>query len=155
MDEYKEFLYARDPERYASIDAGDLSKQLAVRERMQCKPFKWFMEEVAFDLPKKYPPVEPPDFASGVIRSVAEPTQCIDTMNHGVGKEPGLYPCAENHKRPQLNQYFVLTWHKDIRVRGTTKCWDVSTSVKNAPIIFFDCHQGQGNQFWKYDLVSS
>lgn len=154
MDEYKEYLYSRDPERYASIDAGDLSKQKTVRERLQCKPFKWFMKEVAFDLPKKYPPVEPPDFASGVIQSVAQPNQCIDTMNHGIGQEPGLFSCADNHKRPQLNQFFVLTWHKDIRVRGTTKCWDVSTSVKNAPIIFFDCHQGQGNQFWRYDLVS-
>lgn len=60
MDEYKEYLYKRDPERYESIDAGDLTKQKEIREKLQCKPFKWFMTEIAFDLPKKYPPVEPP-----------------------------------------------------------------------------------------------
>lgn len=76
MDEYKNYLYERDPDRYASIDAGDLTKQRAIREKLQCKPFKWFMEEIAFDLPKKYPPVEPPDFASGTIRSVSHPNQC-------------------------------------------------------------------------------
>lgn len=65
MDEYKEYLYMRNPDMYANVDAGDLSKQKAIREKLQCKPFKWFMEEIAFDLPKKYPPVEPPDFASG------------------------------------------------------------------------------------------
>lgn len=153
MDEYKEYLYKRDPERYENLDAGDLTKQKAIREKLQCKSFKWFMEEVAFDLPKKYPPVEPDDFASGTIRSVSHPNHCIDTLNHGTGQEIGVYNCAENHKRPHLNQFFVLSWHKDIRVHGTTKCWDLSTSVKNAPIVFYDCHGQQGNQFWRYDLV--
>lgn len=68
MDEYKEYLYQHDPDRYPNLDAGDLTKQKAIREKLQCKPFKWFMEEIAFDLPKKYPPVEPPDFAWGTIR---------------------------------------------------------------------------------------
>lgn len=153
MDEYKEYLYKRDPERYANIDAGDLSKQLAIREKLQCKSFKWFIEEVAFDLPKKYPPVEPPDFASGTIRSVTHTNLCADTLNHGNGQSVGLFTCADNHLHPHLNQYFVLSWHKDIRVHGTTKCWDVSTSYTNAPIIFYDCHGQQGNQYWRYDTV--
>lgn len=152
MDEYKEYLYKRDPERYESIDAGDLTKQKAIREKLQCKSFKWFMEEVAFDLPKKYPPIEPPDFASGTIQSLSHPNQCVDSLNHGVGQEIGLYSCAENRKRPHLNQFFVLSWHKDIRVHGTTKCWDLSTSVKNAPITFYDCHGQQGNQFFRYNI---
>ena len=46
---------------------GDLTEQRAVQERLKCKPFKWFMEEVAFDLPKVYPPVEPPPLATGEI----------------------------------------------------------------------------------------
>lgn len=67
MDEYKEYLYKRRP-HYRTIDAGDLSEQRAVRERLKCKPFKWFMEKVAFDLPKKYPPVEPPVAAHGEVQ---------------------------------------------------------------------------------------
>jgi len=68
MDEYKEYLYKRKP-HYLKIDAGNLTKQRAVRERLQCKPFKWFMEEIAFDLPKKYPPVEPPITAHGEVNA--------------------------------------------------------------------------------------
>jgi polypeptide N-acetylgalactosaminyltransferase len=66
MDEYAEYLYKRRP-HYRNIDTGDLSEQKAVRDRLKCKTFKWFMEEVAFDLPKIYPPVEPPPLASGEV----------------------------------------------------------------------------------------
>ena len=66
MDEYAEYLYKRRP-HYKLIDAGDLTKQKAIRTKLQCKSFKWFMQNVAFDLPKKYPPVEPPDFAYGEV----------------------------------------------------------------------------------------
>lgn len=66
MDEYAEYLYKRRP-HYRNIDPGDVSEQKAIRDKLHCKPFKWFMEEVAFDLPKFYPPVEPPPFASGEV----------------------------------------------------------------------------------------
>lgn len=69
MDEYKEYLYKRRPQ-YRNLEVGDLSAQLEIRERLKCKPFKWFMKEIAFDLPKKYPPIEPPDFASGEVSSI-------------------------------------------------------------------------------------
>ena len=36
------------------------------------------MEEIAFDLTKKYPPVEPPDGAKGELRNVAA-NKCLDT----------------------------------------------------------------------------
>ena len=67
MDEYKEYLYKRRP-HYRSIDPGDLTEQKAVRTRLRCKSFKWFMEVVAFDLPKTYPMVEPLNFAEGEVR---------------------------------------------------------------------------------------
>jgi len=44
-----------------------MTDQLAIREKLHCKSFKWFMEEVAFDLVKKYPPVEPPVTAEGEV----------------------------------------------------------------------------------------
>ena len=78
MDEYAEYIYKRRPS-YRNLDPGDISKQKALREKLQCKPFKWFMENVAFDLPKKYPPVEPPNYANGYIKSVLDSSLCVDT----------------------------------------------------------------------------
>lgn len=69
MDEYADYVYRRQP-HYYRINPGDLSEQKLIRERLNCKPFKWFMKEVAFDLVKVYPPVEPPDFANGTVRSI-------------------------------------------------------------------------------------
>jgi len=66
MDEYKEYLYQRRP-HYRQLDPGDITAQLAIRTKLKCKPFSWFMKEIAFDLPKKYPPVEPPLTADGEV----------------------------------------------------------------------------------------
>lgn len=67
MDEYKEYLYKRLPP-IRNIDAGDLTEQKMLRERLHCKSFKWFMEEVAFDQLENYPAEEPPILAQGHVR---------------------------------------------------------------------------------------
>ena len=85
MDEYAEYIYKRKPS-YRHIDPGDISEQKALRNKLQCKPFKWFMENVAFDLPKKYPPVEPPNFGDGSIKSRLDSTICVDATNIGMTK---------------------------------------------------------------------
>ncbi|KPP76948.1 hypothetical protein Z043_103665 [Scleropages formosus] len=67
MDEFAEFIYQRRPE-YRHLSTGDLSAQKALRKRLKCKDFKWYMSTVAWDLPKYYPPVEPPPAAWGEVR---------------------------------------------------------------------------------------
>uniref|UniRef100_A0A665TFP0 Polypeptide N-acetylgalactosaminyltransferase n=1 Tax=Echeneis naucrates TaxID=173247 RepID=A0A665TFP0_ECHNA len=66
MDEYAEYVYQRRPE-YRHLSAGDMTAQKELRNRLNCKNFKWFMSEVAWDLPKHYPPVEPPAAAWGEV----------------------------------------------------------------------------------------
>ncbi|CAO1332625.1 unnamed protein product [Diamesa hyperborea] len=151
MDEYKEFLYMRSPGKYENTDAGDLTEQFAVRERNKCKPFKWFLENIAPDLMEKYPPVEPPDFASGAIQSLADKNYCIDTLSHSEKEAIGIYFCAKDLVRPQSNQYFALSWQRDIRIKFGDQCWDVSEGGSKAEISLFGCHGLQGNQLWKYD----
>jgi hypothetical protein len=34
---------------------GNISKQLEIKERLQCKPFKWFMEKIAAGALKEFP----------------------------------------------------------------------------------------------------
>ncbi|XP_013772480.1 putative polypeptide N-acetylgalactosaminyltransferase 10 [Limulus polyphemus] len=150
MDEYKEYLYKRRP-HYRNLDPGNISKQRALRETLKCKPFKWFMENVAFDQPKKYPPVEPPDYAKGEIRNVGR-NLCIDTRFRGQNERFNLEKCIKDNDNQGGEQQFVLTWHKDIRPAKRSVCFDVSSSETHAPVVLWSCHGMQGNQLWKYDL---
>uniref|UniRef100_A0A182YE43 Ricin B lectin domain-containing protein n=1 Tax=Anopheles stephensi TaxID=30069 RepID=A0A182YE43_ANOST len=155
MDEYKQYIYDRDPERYAKADAGDMSKMKAIRERLNCKPFKWFLEEVAPEIIELYPPVEPEPFASGAIQNMADPSLCIDTMQRGRGKPIGLYPCTDNLATPtNRNQYFVHSWHRDIQLKHGEECFDVPDNKARSMVTVFTCHMHQGNQFFRYDHKS-
>ncbi len=66
MDEYTEYIYQRRPE-YRHLSTGDLTAQKELRKHLKCKDFKWYMNTVAWDLPKYYPPVEPPPAAWGEV----------------------------------------------------------------------------------------
>lgn len=68
MDEYKQYVYDRNPNRWDSVEFGDVSYMLNLKKKLNCKPFKYFLEEVAPDMLDRYPPVEPPAFASGGVR---------------------------------------------------------------------------------------
>lgn len=67
MDEFAEYIYQRRPE-YRHLSTGDISAQKELRRQLKCKDFKWFMAAVAWDVPKYYPPVEPPPAAWGEVR---------------------------------------------------------------------------------------
>ncbi|ETN64529.1 n-acetylgalactosaminyltransferase [Anopheles darlingi] len=141
MDEYKQYIYDRDPERYARSDAGDLTKMKALREKLQCKPFEWFLKEVAPEILQLYPPVEPEPFASGAIQSIAEPTLCIDTMQRPRGNPIGMHPCDSDLIHPKnMNQYFVLSWHRDIQQKSDEQCFDVPESAPRSPVTIYTCH---------------
>lgn len=48
-------------------------------------------------------------------RSDAYPELCIDFMNK-YDKPIQLYQCHDDLKDPSFTQYFMLTWHKKLRM---------------------------------------
>lgn len=148
MDEYAEHLYRRRP-HYRRIDPGDLAPQKRLREKLNCKPFKWFMTQIAFDLTAKYPPVEPKPFAEGKIRAVAAGAGglCADAAH---GPQLAALRLARCDVTTNAEQHFVLTWHKDIRCKTRNMCWDLPDSSPGSPIVLYACHLGGGNQLWRY-----
>ena len=63
------------------------------------------MTEVAFDLPKHYPPVEPEDFVSGYIQSELNTEWCV--KNKFSNKELKIAKCSNGN-----DQKFFLSWRK-------------------------------------------
>ncbi|XP_055711285.1 N-acetylgalactosaminyltransferase 7 [Phlebotomus papatasi] len=89
-DKYKEYFYTREP-LAQFLDMGDISEQLALKERLQCKSFQWYMDNVAYDVFDKFPPL-PANTHWGELRSVAQDT-CLDAMGRSPPSIMGLQHC--------------------------------------------------------------
>ena len=49
-DEYKEYFYKTKPE-LTSVESEDISSRLELREKLECKSFKWFLENIYPEAP--------------------------------------------------------------------------------------------------------
>ncbi|XP_071158660.1 polypeptide N-acetylgalactosaminyltransferase 13-like isoform X10 [Mytilus edulis] len=86
MDEYKDFFYKINP-GVRSTSYGDVKERQSMRKRLQCKSFRWYLENVypESQLPLDY-------FALGEIRNKAT-NKCIDSMGRKSGEKTGLVHC--------------------------------------------------------------
>ena len=64
-DEFKEYFYTREPS-VRGYPVGDLTKQLQFKKDHNCKSFKWFMDNVAYEVYDRFP-VLPPNKAWGEV----------------------------------------------------------------------------------------
>ena len=75
------------------------------------------MENIAFDLPKVYPPVEPEDFAQGAITSAVDKSFCVDA---GLGTSNQRYAMSNDagtsiylaFYASILHTFFLQDWNK-------------------------------------------
>lgn len=95
MDDYKKYYYTAVP-LAKNIPIGNIQDRLELKEKLHCKPFKWYLENV-------YPELKvPTDLTSGTIQ---QGPWCLDTMGHVNMGTVGLYPCHNTGG----NQDWVLT----------------------------------------------
>ncbi|KAM4050813.1 polypeptide N-acetylgalactosaminyltransferase-like 6 [Anomaloglossus baeobatrachus] len=152
MDEFAEYIYQRRPE-YRHLSTGDLTSQKELRKHLKCKDFKWFMAQVAWDIPKYYPPVEPPPAAWGEMRNVAS-NLCIDSKHGATGTELRVDTCVKDGSERTWSheQLFTFGWREDIRpgepLHTRKFCFDAIS--RNSPVTLYDCHGMKGNQHWSY-----
>lgn len=108
MDEFAEHIYQRRPE-YRHLSAGDVTAQKKLRSSLNCKSFKWFMTKIAWDLPKFYPPVEPPAAAWGEVSLEGRPTTQL-----GPSAKCTWKPQFQDRKSPgksiQCEIFSFLSW---------------------------------------------
>ncbi|XP_054686765.1 polypeptide N-acetylgalactosaminyltransferase 5 [Grus americana] len=103
LDEYKELFYGHAYHLVLkNLDVGDLTQQIQLRKKLQCKSFRWYLENV-------YPDLEAPLVkASGLLVNIAA-ARCITVENTTLAFEA----CDVNNK----NQKFNYTWLRLIRHR--------------------------------------
>lgn len=140
---YKEFLYARDPERYAKIDVGDLSKEIEARSR--CAPFNYFIKFVAEEFPMRYPfRIDYPKFGYGIIRSLGGQQLCLDSSVHPIG----LTTCDKNSTNPKIGQNFIFNYHKNLLSSHVDFCLDASKMEMSLCL-----YNDYAEQIWSYNLT--
>ncbi|XP_018011031.1 putative polypeptide N-acetylgalactosaminyltransferase 9 isoform X2 [Hyalella azteca] len=136
LDEYKKYYYERIG--YDLGNYGDVSDRKALRERLGCKSFKWYLDNV---YPELFVPGEA--VASGEVRNFGlGGGTCLDSpaRRANMHKAVGLYPC---HKQGG-NQYWMLS--KEGEIRRDEACLDFA----GTDVILYPCHGSKGNQYWEY-----
>ncbi|UJR16353.1 hypothetical protein I4U23_003257 [Adineta vaga] len=100
LDKYKDFVYAVMPD-LKRVDAGDVSERLALRQRLQCKDFQWYLENI-------YPETSLPIHFHHVGALKNEGQGCADSLGYnidnGVNQNAGISPCQHD----STNQVCIL-----------------------------------------------
>ncbi|XP_069544791.1 N-acetylgalactosaminyltransferase 7 isoform X3 [Brachyistius frenatus] len=136
-DDYKDYFYASRPETL-TLAYGDISDLKRFREEHRCKSFKWFMEEIAYDIPLHYP-LPPKNVEWGEIRGF-ETSYCIDSMGHTNGGNVEIGPCHRmgGNQLFRINEANQLMQYDQCLTRGD-----------NSAVIVTHCEQNQYTE-WKY-----
>ncbi|CAG2178998.1 unnamed protein product, partial [Oppiella nova] len=106
-EEYQKyfFMHRKDLQRVAP---GDLSERLALKDRLHCKSFRWYLEHIYTEDKFIY---DKNAKAYGFVRNGIS-NLCLDNLNREEDKEHnlGLYICAPDRPRDVwTNQVFTLT----------------------------------------------
>uniref|UniRef100_A0A914I3E3 Polypeptide N-acetylgalactosaminyltransferase n=1 Tax=Globodera rostochiensis TaxID=31243 RepID=A0A914I3E3_GLORO len=148
LDDFKTYYYERINNQLG--DFGDIKSRKELRERLQCKTFKWYLNNI---FPELFVPGEA--VAKGEVRNGfvppggggagdgQPPASCVDSP---VGDEHNnkpviAYPC---HLQGG-NQYWMFS--RDGEIRRDESCIDFA----GKEVMIFPCHSQKGNQEWRYN----
>lgn len=107
-----------------------------MRERLQCKPFKWYLANV-------YPELSIPHTTTTNYGSLRQGIYCLDTMGHLLDGTVALYQCHNTGG----NQEWGLT--SGGLIKHHDLCLTIDKYVKGAQVIMRIC-DGSDNQKWRY-----
>uniref|UniRef100_A0A1I7YGV5 Polypeptide N-acetylgalactosaminyltransferase n=1 Tax=Steinernema glaseri TaxID=37863 RepID=A0A1I7YGV5_9BILA len=142
MDDYKRYYY-----KWRNVtedtDYGDVSDRVALRKRLNCKSFQWYMENV---FPEQFVPGEA--IGSGEIRSKANRSLCLDAK---MEKYSPLTASPCNGKEWYLSQRgeirlfdFCLQYGEGLPIPRLASLLRMSVEMTS-------CNLQQDSQEWKYD----
>ncbi|CAE7792356.1 gly-3 [Symbiodinium microadriaticum] len=138
MDEYKSLVQFASSPLPASLPIGDLEPRRKLREKLQCKDFRWYLQSVT---PHLFVPKISPETKGGALRNQALDA-CLDTLGSRVpGQAIGCYPCHGQHgtqafvedksgllRVPQLGYKMCLSLEENFvgvrrMMRGSSGLW--------------------------------
>ncbi|XP_020807138.1 putative polypeptide N-acetylgalactosaminyltransferase 9 isoform X2 [Drosophila serrata] len=133
MDEYSQYYYHRIGNDKG--DWGDVSDRKELRKNLNCKSFKWYLDNI---YPELFIPGD--SVAHGEIANLNS-GMCLDAKEKSDEDVPvTIYSCHGQGG----NQYWMLS--KAGEIRRDDSCLDYA----GKDVTLYACHGGKGNQFWSY-----
>ncbi|XP_052767612.1 polypeptide N-acetylgalactosaminyltransferase 2-like isoform X1 [Mya arenaria] len=155
MDDYKEFYYAAVPSAKV-VNFGDITERLALKKRLQCKPFSWYLQNVYPELKQTLDQLggevndndieirqtRVPKKDDQAFGSILQGVMCIDTMGNFADGILGLFQCHNSGG----NQEFTMTSNGNIR--HLDLCLTLSNEDPGAVIKLYQCTPDNALQLW-------
>ncbi|KAL3097479.1 hypothetical protein niasHS_003927 [Heterodera schachtii] len=144
MDDYKRLFYVHRM-GLKDVEVGDLSARKTLRERLGCKSFKWYLDNV---IPEKFVPDENVN-AYGLVQNT-DGKLCLDTLQRLENKGTvilGVWECQTGGSSSQ-----AFSWSKDGELRRESTCVDVQKAFaadarSKRKAILRECSRHQISQF--------
>ncbi|CAI8012813.1 Polypeptide N-acetylgalactosaminyltransferase 2 [Geodia barretti] len=130
-------VYWVDPHRYSiHYCCSSISERVKLRKELNCKSFKWYLENV-------YPELNVPEPLDVEFGEVRQNEKCIDTLGRGVGGSPGLYKCHGGGG----NQAWSMTSTKAIKHE------EHCLGSQGSSVVLWTCISTSEDQHWEHNSM--
>ncbi|CAJ1379905.1 unnamed protein product [Effrenium voratum] len=155
MDEYKALVHLAGPRLLRDRTIGDVTTRKALRERLGCKTFDWYLDNVATEI--YAPRLSPVDAGTGSLRSINNQA-CVDTrMQDMKGAPMGAAPCQNSFG----NQEVRIETGGLVRLPFTgfcmvpaKDCGKVKEEFARCQTVQTSCDAGSGHWQWSVPVSS-
>ncbi|CAH8484925.1 unnamed protein product [Schistosoma mattheei] len=141
LDQYSRFYFMLNPSAL-SVDYGDISKRKKLRQQLNCKSFRWYLEKI---YPESSIPIDV--IRLGEVRHKSG--QCLDSLGHKIGETVGVTHCHGQGG----NQVFAITESGTIRVHAGCIDGGDSRSIGTGILTFKKCIKDSISQ--KFEFIGN
>ncbi|PAV82512.1 hypothetical protein WR25_19770 [Diploscapter pachys] len=144
MDDYKRLYYMHRSD-LKDKDVGDLTSRKELREKLKCKPFKWYLDNV---ISGKFVFDENVQAYGTLYTFVDGYRMCIDTLqkDEKMSHTLGVFPCQGKGSAPQQ-----MSLSNEGHLRRETNCAQamVGRDQERGTVMMTHCHGGSDK--WTYE----
>ncbi|XP_018521790.1 polypeptide N-acetylgalactosaminyltransferase 16 isoform X1 [Lates calcarifer] len=134
MDEYKQYYYSARPSAQGKA-FGSIADRLTLRRKLNCKPFRWYMENV-------YPELRVPE-QEAVSSVLKQGGLCLETRGADI---LGLAECRGiGANRPQSQRWELI----EPLIRQQDLCLAISAFTAGSKVKMEPCNTKEPRQKWK------